>query len=451
MGTSSDGVLDDAASDRLEQIQNPDSSVHEAKSNLEGITCMVYSGDGVLNGVASDRQEPSQSSDSTIHEAQSNQKGVSCMFSKDVVSDGPASDGLKQSQTLDPRTHEKEFNQRGAADIITSREGVSNAVGSDQLKEAWSPKAGVHEAQPSQEAVTPVIIEKASEDGYNWRKYGQKHVKGNEFIRSYYKCTHPNCQVKKHLERSHDGQLTDTLYFGKHDHPKPQFISVASGSILSIQEERSDELSTHAEDKSSDAHGQPSHCIDPADNPKLSIVIASDTDLEGVRLQPNRIREEVDNDEDPEPKRRKKDYYTVDATQADKQAAEPRVVVQTESKVDIVNDGYRWRKYGQKLVKGNPNPRSYYRCSNMGCPVKKHVERASHDPKIVITTYEGQHDHDMPPARTVTQNSNATALNSESRAKAEEIGGHEVVIHYSLHPEGRSNEQRGPGAEPVQG
>lgn len=36
---------------------------------------------------------------------------------------------------------------------------------------------------------------------------------------------------------------------------------------------------------------------------------------------------------------------------------EPRHVVQTMSEVDIVNDGYRWRKYGQKLVKGNPNPR----------------------------------------------------------------------------------------------
>lgn len=36
---------------------------------------------------------------------------------------------------------------------------------------------------------------------------------------------------------------------------------------------------------------------------------------------------------------------------------EPRVVVQTESEVDILDDGYRWRKYGQKVVKGNPNPR----------------------------------------------------------------------------------------------
>jgi hypothetical protein len=32
-------------------------------------------------------------------------------------------------------------------------------------------------------------------------------------------------------------------------------------------------------------------------------------------------------------------------------------VVQTTSEIDILDDGYRWRKYGQKVVKGNPNPR----------------------------------------------------------------------------------------------
>jgi WRKY transcription factor 33 len=40
-----------------------------------------------------------------------------------------------------------------------------------------------------------------------------------------------------------------------------------------------------------------------------------------------------------------------------KPVREPRLVVQTLSDIDILDDGFRWRKYGQKVVKGNPNPR----------------------------------------------------------------------------------------------
>jgi hypothetical protein len=42
---------------------------------------------------------------------------------------------------------------------------------------------------------------------------------------------------------------------------------------------------------------------------------------------------------------------------ANRRAREPRVVLRTVSDVDIFDDGYRWRKYGQKVVKGNPHPR----------------------------------------------------------------------------------------------
>ena len=43
--------------------------------------------------------------------------------------------------------------------------------------------------------------------------------------------------------------------------------------------------------------------------------------------------------------------------------------------------------------------RSYYKCTHPGCSVRKHVERASHDLKSVITTYEGKHNHEVPAAR----------------------------------------------------
>ena len=36
---------------------------------------------------------------------------------------------------------------------------------------------------------------------------------------------------------------------------------------------------------------------------------------------------------------------------------EPRVVVQSLNDSEIMGDGFRWRKYGQKVVKGNSYPR----------------------------------------------------------------------------------------------
>merc|ERR1719160_694408 len=76
------------------------------------------------------------------------------------------------------------------------------------------------------------------------------------------------------------------------------------------------------------------------------------------------------------------------------QAKDTRTVVETESKSDQIDDGYRWRKYGQKLVKGNPFPRSYYKCTHPGCCVRKHVERSQRDPKMIVSTYEGRHNHE---------------------------------------------------------
>ncbi|CAH2063092.1 unnamed protein product [Thlaspi arvense] len=74
----------------------------------------------------------------------------------------------------------------------------------------------------------------------------------------------------------------------------------------------------------------------------------------------------------------------------------PKVSFITKSQINNLDDGYKWRKYGQKPVRNSPFPRNYYRCTTYRCDVKKRVERSFSDPSNIITTYEGQHTHPTP-------------------------------------------------------
>ncbi|KAK3030473.1 hypothetical protein RJ639_039158 [Escallonia herrerae] len=98
-----------------------------------------------------------------------------------------------------------------------------------------------------------------------------------------------------------------------------------------------------------------------------------------------------------------------------------KVAFRTKSDLEIMDDGFKWRKYGKKMVKNSPNPRypvgyfrervdrksyntsatpgsNYYKCSSVGCKVKKRVERDVEDSSYVITTYDGKHNHESPSA-----------------------------------------------------
>ncbi|KAL0311845.1 UNVERIFIED_CONTAM: putative WRKY transcription factor 50 [Sesamum radiatum] len=63
-----------------------------------------------------------------------------------------------------------------------------------------------------------------------------------------------------------------------------------------------------------------------------------------------------------------------------------KVAFITKSEVEILDDGFKWRKYGKKMVKNSPNPRNYYKCSVEGCSVKKRVERGSTRTRESTTT-----------------------------------------------------------------
>ncbi|KAE8692792.1 putative WRKY transcription factor 26 [Hibiscus syriacus] len=180
------------------------------------------------------------------------------------------------------------------------------------------------------------------EDGYNWRKYGQKQVKGSENPRSYYKCTYPNCPTKKKVERSLDGQITEIVYKGSHNHPKPQ------STRGSIEEDEFDQASPISNTNGDDIN-EMNLIPKDGENENEGIIGSGSKAVKSRELSCKQI------------------------------------VISTFSMMVI--DG------------GNMGRKSYYKCTMIGCPVRKHVERASHDLQAVITTYEGKHNHDVPAAR----------------------------------------------------
>eukprot|EP00253_Pinus_taeda_P025593 PITA_25593 len=113
-------------------------------------------------------------------------------------------------------------------------------------------------------------------------------------------------------------------------------------------------------------------------------------------------------------------------------AVAPKKVVymRTRSEASVINDGCRWRKYGQKSTRNNPRPRSYYKCAMApDCPVKKRIQRCAEDATIVITTYEGEHTHSLNPLAMATMQAG-----SSNQFIGEGMNGENFVVHNQSMP-----------------
>uniref|UniRef100_A0A7N0ZUN6 WRKY domain-containing protein n=1 Tax=Kalanchoe fedtschenkoi TaxID=63787 RepID=A0A7N0ZUN6_KALFE len=58
----------------------------------------------------------------------------------------------------------------------------------------------------------------------------------------------------------------------------------------------------------------------------------------------------------------------------------------------LVDDGYGWRKYGQKPILNMKYPRSYYRCTHSDqCDALKQVQKTDDNPPTYMITYTNHH------------------------------------------------------------
>ena len=153
-------------------------------------------------------------------------------------------------------------------------------------------------SQPSSFAV-----DKPADDGYNWRKYEQKQVKGSEFPRSYYKCTFSDCSAKKIECSDHSGRVIEIVYKSQHTHDPPRKFNCTKENKLASSAELvvANSVTEH-----------PIQMLNKSEPPTASKETIKETPLISERKRQNssdsngncetKIKEEHVNE--PEPKRR---------------------------------------------------------------------------------------------------------------------------------------------------
>ncbi|KAM1563944.1 hypothetical protein ACFX13_039173 [Malus domestica] len=159
-----------------------------------------------------------------------------------------------------------------------------------------------------------------SNAGFTWGKYGKK------------------------LERSLNGEITEIVYKGSHNHPKPQSTRQSTSRPI----ERS-------------SYGLFDQLAPKISNPKVESATTLD-DLEKKSLTSN---SGVEDENEPVIKEwdvgnaNDQTTHTFSAS-GSSIVKEPRTMVKTISEIDLVDDGYKWRKYAQRVIDGNFLPSKHF-------------------------------------------------------------------------------------------
>ncbi|KAI3449255.1 hypothetical protein Pfo_005920 [Paulownia fortunei] len=129
----------------------------------------------------------------------------------------------------------------------TSGSEVSNQDSKDQVYEDVHKKKKTLPRWSEQVHVwSGTGLEGQLDDGYNWRKYGQKDILGANHPRAYYRCTHRNtqgCLATKQVQRMDDPSIFDVVYRGKHSCIQERNKQNKENVNVKMEEEESQRLS----------------------------------------------------------------------------------------------------------------------------------------------------------------------------------------------------------------
>ncbi|KAL3744174.1 hypothetical protein ACJRO7_013434 [Eucalyptus globulus] len=340
--------------------------------------------------------------------------------------------------------------------LVSVSQSISSVASSTPLDRKLPPTTKVTDSctvrskvRNSSDCGTTSAVKASGGDGYNWRKYGQKQVKSPKGSRSYFRCTNSDCSAKKIECSDLLSQTTETVYRSSHNHDPPQKVRdgrqrsrVKSSRITVESEVAKHPVRMLPESDPSVASREQKNEL-PSSVPGREIQEANGFDANyGIVAKQG-------NDNDPELKPRGKKNRLIRSSSPLKPGKKPKFVVHAAGDVGISADGYRWRKYGQKMVKGNPYPRNYYRCTSAGCPVRKQVETAIDNASAVTITYKGIHDHDRPvpkkrngpPSVPLIAAASSDSLHSTPIKKSDGLRDHTSPTQCSVDSEGELSSQ----------